>query len=193
MSVAPSNSFRRFSVAEYHRLIQLGILTDEDKLELLDGYLVLKMPRNPPHDARIQKLTRLLFALLPPGWDIRVQLAVTFGESEAEPDITLVRGTADDFESRHPGAADIGLLIEVADTSLDRDREDKGPIYADAGIETYWIVNLVDRQIEVYSSPTGPTSNPTFNSSKIYRSGDSVPFILDGKTTGLIAVHDVLP
>jgi Uma2 family endonuclease len=127
-------AFRRFSVAEYHRLIETGVLTEEDKVELLNGYVVLKMLRNPPHDSRIQKLNRLLMALLPAGWDIRMQLAVTLASSEPEPDVAVVRGSPADYEVDHPGAGDIGLLLEVADSSLTRDRDDKGPIYADAGL-----------------------------------------------------------
>jgi Uma2 family endonuclease len=186
-------AFRRFSVAEYHQLIQTRILTDEDKVELLDGYVVLKMPRNPPHDARIQKLNRLLIQHLPTGWDIRIQLAVTLAHSEPEPDVAVVRGSADDYETRHPGAGDVGLVVEIADSSLTRDRDDKGPIYADAGLPVYWIVNLVDRQVEVYTQPTGSGTAARFALRQDYRQGNAIPVVLDGAVTGHIAVQDLLP
>src|SRR6516164_9432801 len=105
--------FRRFSVAEYHRLIELGILTEDDNLELLEGYLVHKMSRNPPHDSAIQKGNRTWLRLLPAGWDVRVQSAVTLTDSEPEPAFAIVRGDASTYLARHPAAADIGLIIEV--------------------------------------------------------------------------------
>lgn len=85
------------------------------------------------------------------------------------------------------------MLVEVADSTLDSDRIDKGRIYARAGIVCYWIVNLVNQQIEVYSSPSGPTSVPTFAQLSDYRIGGRVPLQLDGKTVAALAVQDVLP
>src|SRR5438132_9738361 len=92
--------FRRFTVAEYHRLIDLGILTEDDNLELLEGYLVHKMSRNPPHDAAIQKGTKRWLRLLPPGWDLRVQSAITLAESEPEPDFAIVCGDETAYVAR---------------------------------------------------------------------------------------------
>src|SRR5262249_30603098 len=114
--------FRRFSVAEYHKLIESGILTEDDNLELLEGYLVHKMSRNPPHDATIQRLMKRLLRLLPPGWDLRVQSAVTLSESEPEPDLAVVRGDENAYIARHPAGADVGLVIEVSDSTLPADR-----------------------------------------------------------------------
>jgi Uma2 family endonuclease len=189
----PYAALRRFSVAEYERLIDIGILTDEDKVELLDGYVVLKMPRNPPHDSRIQKLNRLILALLPSGWDVRIQLAVTLATSVPEPDVAIVRGDGEDYASRHPSATDVRLVVEVAESSLDHDRGEKGPIYADAGLPTYWIVNLIDRQVEVYTGPTGSGQSAAYARRQDYRSGDSIPLALDGRIVGQLAVSDILP
>src|SRR5215471_9440217 len=116
--------FRRFSVAEYHKLIEIGILTEDDNLELLEGYLVHKMSRNPPHDAAIQKGNKKLLRLLPPGWDLRVQSAITLTDSVPEPDFAIVRGDETTYATRHPGLADIGLVIEVAESTLPGDRDD---------------------------------------------------------------------
>src|SRR5947209_10781597 len=126
--------FRRFSVTEYHRLIELGILTEDDNLELLDGYLVHKMSRNPPHDAAIQKGLKKWFRLLPPGWDLRVQSAITLAESEPEPDFAIVRGDESVYLTRHPTAADVGLVVEVSDPTLQGDSKDKVAICAAASI-----------------------------------------------------------
>lgn len=186
-------SIPRFSLSRYQRMIETGILTADDKVELLENYVVLKMPRNPPHDSTLQRLLRPLLAPLPAGWDLRIQAAVTFPESQPEPDFAIVRGTADDYATKPPGPGDIGKLIEVADSSLLRDQRDKARIYARAGIPTYWIVNLVDRRIEVHTEPSGPTGQPEYASLQIYQRGDQVPIVLDGNTVGSVAVSDLIP
>src|SRR5947199_4694152 len=98
--------FRRFTLDEYHRLIELGILTEDDNLELIEGYLVLKMARNPPHDGALHRTLKRLLKALPAGWDIRVQSAVTLTLSEPEPDLVVVRPAAEDYARPHPGRAD---------------------------------------------------------------------------------------
>lgn len=185
--------FRRFSVAEYHKLIEIGILTEDDNLELLDGYLVHKMSRNPPHDACLQLIQETLPRLLPTGWCLRMQSAITLSHSEPEPDAAVVRGNARTYAVHHPISADIGLVIEVADSTLDGDRNDKGRIYAEAGIDYYWIVNLVDRQVEVYTQPSGTTSTPAFGQRQDYRMGDDVPLLMNAANVGNIPVRDLLP
>ncbi len=185
--------FRRFSVDEYHRLIEIGLLTEDDHLELLEGYLVHKMARNPPHDGTIQKVAKQLRRALPAGWDLRVRSAATLTGSEPEPDLAVARGDENTYLTRHPGAADLGLVVEVADSTLAGDRADKGRIYARAGVVAYWIVNLSDRQVEVYDAPSGPTATPAFARRTDYRSGDDVPFVLDGVAVANLAVSDLLP
>lgn len=185
--------FRRFSVAEYHKLIEIGILTEDDNLELLDGYLVHKMSRNPPHDAALQLIQETLPRLLPAGWCLRMQSAITLSRSEPEPDAAIVRGNARTYATHHPTPADIGLVIEVADSTLDADRLDKGRIYAEAGIACYWIVNLVDRQIEIYTLPSGATAAPAFAHRQDYPMGTDVTFLLDGMVVANIPVREFLP
>ncbi len=185
--------FRRFSVPEYHKLIEIGMLTEDDNLELLEGYLVHKMSRNPPHDRVIQRSNRVFIRVLPSNWDLRIQCAITLPNSEPEPDISIVRGDDSNYEHRHPSPADIGLLIEMSDATLACDRIDKGRIYAHANIACYWIVNLVNRQIEVYTQPSGPVAAPAYAHQATYRLGDSVPLVLDGVTVATIPVNDILP
>jgi Uma2 family endonuclease len=189
----PTGPFRGLTVAEYHHLIQAGYLTDEDKVELLNGFLVRKMPRNPPHDATFLATQEALRAMVPGGWCIRGQCAITLASSEPEPDIVIARGRVKDYVTRHPGPADITLVAEVADSSLTRDRSDKGPIYAAAGLVIYWIVNIVDRQVEVYTKPAGTGATARYTGRQDYRPGDAVPFSLDGTVVGHIAVQDLLP
>jgi Uma2 family endonuclease len=185
--------FRRFTVAEYHKLIEIGVLTENDRLELLDGYLVEKMPHNPVHDGTLQKVNRRLLALLPAGWEARVQMAITLSTSEPEPDVAVVRESPDGYTTRHPGPSDFGIVIEVSNTTLDSDRDDKIPLYARDGIPVYWIVNLIDRQVEVYEQPSGASPSPTYGSLRTYKPGDAVPVVLAGTTVGSVAVADLLP
>lgn len=189
----PSLPVYRFTVDEYHRLIQTGFLTEDSNVELLEGLLVPKMSRNPPRDIALELADEAIRPRLPAGWRIRNQSAVTTTDSEPEPDLSVVRGDARSRRGRHPRASEVGLLVEVSDTTLTRDREDKGRLYARAEIGCYWIVNLIDRHIEVYSDPTGPTEAPTYRQRQVYRVGDVVPLVLDGQLVAEIPVADLLP
>jgi len=193
MTYGHDDSAARFSIARYQRMIEVGILTPDDAVELLENYVVLKMPRNPPHDSALQRMLRPLMRPLPAAWDIRVLSAIALTDSQPEPDFALVRGSAADYECRYPRAADVGLVIEVADSSLPCDQRDKTRIYARAGIPCYWIVNLVDQRIEVYSRPSGPTTVPTYQSLQIYQPGDDLPIVLDDVPVGTVPAAELLP
>src|SRR5437763_7813102 len=106
------SSIGQFAVARYQCMVETGILTAEDKVELLENYVVLKMPRNPRHDSTLQRMLRPLFGALPAGWGLRVQSAIALTDSQPEPDFALARGTAADYETHHPGPADVGLVSE---------------------------------------------------------------------------------
>ncbi len=187
------SSFRKFTLAEYHKMIETGVLSSGEPYELLEGNLVHKMSRGIPHDRAIQALTKRLVRLLPTGWDVRVQCAVTLtGGSEPEPDFALVRGDESTFASRHPGPTDVGVAIEVSDSSLAIDRDDKGSIYAANSIPVYWVVNVVDKVIEVYTQPTGTGDTAAYGQRNDYAVGTAVPVVLDGSIVGTIAVADVM-
>lgn len=186
-------SYPRLSVARYQRMIENGSITAEDKVELLENYVVLKMPGNPPHDGTIQAISKRVGRRLPAGWDYRVQLSIVLSDSQPEPDVAVVRGDEVAYVARHPTAADAGLVIEVADSSLLRDQRDKTRIYARAGIPAYWIINLVDRRIEVYTQPSGPTAVPAYGAFQTFQPGDSVPLVLDGATVGSVPAAELLP
>jgi len=186
-------SIARFSVARYQKMIETGILTSEDKVELLENYVVLRMPRNPRHDGTVLRVSKRFGKRLPSGWDLRLQSAIVLVDSQPEPDIAVVREDPADYTTRHPVPADVGMLIEVGDASLLRDQRDKTRIYARANIPVYWIINLVDRRIEVYTQPSGPTAIPAYGTFQTYQPGDTVPLALDGATVASIAVADLLP
>jgi Uma2 family endonuclease len=184
--------FRRFSVREYHKMIEIGVLTEDDNLELIEGYLVHKMSRNPPLDSTLSRLTNYFYRSIHAPCGIRCQMAITLADSEPEPDLAIVRTVDDNYESHHPTPSEIYLVIEVADSTLDSDRIDKARIYARAGIPTYWIVNLVDRRIEVYSGPSGPTAAPAYGRRTDYAIGTSVPVVFGGVEVAQLPVAQVL-
>jgi hypothetical protein len=183
----------RFSVAQYQRMAELGILGPEDKVELLEGYVVLKMARNPPHDSTIQRVQRTIYRFLPAGWDLRVQSAVTLSDSVPEPDFAIVRGDHRTYMTRHPGPADIGLIVEVANTSLDRDIEEKSEVYARSNIVAYWVIDVANSAVHVFTQPSGPTAAPEYASHVVIRPPDGVPLALDGVAVGPIPAADLLP
>jgi Uma2 family endonuclease len=174
-------------------MIESGVLDDTTKVELLEGYVVDKMPRNPPHDGTIQIVRDSLAASLPPHWTLRIQSAVTLLDSEPEPDLALVRGHSRSYLTHHPGPAEIGLLVEVAEASLDRERLEKSRIYARAAIPVYWIVNLVDRRLEVFTDPSGPEAMPRYAQQLNFGPSENVPLVLDGTTVPTMTVATLLP
>jgi Uma2 family endonuclease len=182
-----------FSVSRYQRMIEVGVLTPEDKVELLENYVVLKQARNPLHDGTSQLIGKRLPRWIPSGWDLRTQLTVVLPDSQPEPDCAVARGDERTYLTRHPLATDVGLIIEVAESSLLRDQRDKTRIYARAGIPVYWIVNLVDQRVEVYAQPSGPTDVPAYGSFQTYRPGDAVPLVLDGAVVATVPAADLLP
>ncbi|MEK6259253.1 MAG: Uma2 family endonuclease [Planctomycetota bacterium] len=195
----PTLSVWRLSVEQYHEMIRTGILHNGDPIELLEGVLVLKRDRNLPHRIAVTQLRDLLMRLVGSGWHVETQEAVTLDTSEPEPDLAVIRGTVRDYPDRHPGPNDIGLVVEVADTSLAQDRGQKKRVYARAGIVEFWIVNLIDEQIEVYFDPTGPVDpsdqaeQSDYRQRLVFTPGQSVPVTLGGGEVGLIAVSQVLP
>lgn len=193
VAAIPNDLILRLSIEQYHAIIQAGILTDDDSVELLEGWLVFKMPKNPPHRATTRLVRTALENILPPGWYVDSQEPITLFNSEPEPDIVVVRGDTRQYLDRHPGAEDIALIVEVSDTTLQRDRTIKKRIYARAGIAIYWIVNLVEEQVEVYSQPIVEVEQPDYSQRLDFGRSAVVPIIIEGREIGAIAVNSLLP
>lgn len=140
---------RQFSVAEYHRMVESGIFGSNGQVELLEGWIVNKTSQNPPHASSVGRVARRVSKLLPDNWTIGVEGPITLADSEPEPDVTLARGEEEIYDTRHPGPGDIGVLIEVGDSSVLSDRRYKGELYAKAKIPEFWLINLVERKIEI--------------------------------------------
>lgn len=182
----------QFSVDEYHRMIDAGILTAQHQVELLNGWIVDKMPQIPPHPTTVARMHRWLVCLLPTAdWVVRSQSPVTLATSEPEPDIAIARGPDTRYEARHPGPPDLRCLMEVADTSLFYDRDEKGPVYAAARIPQYWLINLSDRCVEVYRRPQAGR-HPGYRTVKVYTIADVITLELDGEKYGEIAVKQLV-
>jgi Uma2 family endonuclease len=185
----------RFSVEEYHRLGEKGFFPPGTRVELLDGWIVDMTPIGIPHRFAVEKTDDILSRILPSGWWPTTQQPIRLPSSEPQPDICVLRGTVDDYRYRHAGPADIGLIIEVADSSLLVDRNQKVPIYAAAGIPACWIINLVDREAECYSLPgTTPEKHPaTYRRREIVDARGALVLILDDREVAKIQVADLLP
>ena len=145
---------KRWTVGDYHRMLASGILTPEDRVELLDGQIVEMVPQDPPHASRIDDGGDYLKALFAGRAKVRVQLPITLAPgSEPEPDFAIVRDDETRYRTRHPYPEDVLLLIEVADSTFKRDRGSKSKIYARAEIPEYWIVNFKQRQVLAFQNP----------------------------------------
>ncbi len=149
----------RWQRTEYDRLVDLDVFRGES-IELIGGQLVVAEPQGAYHASAVSTVDYALRAALPPGWTVRLQAPVSLDdESEPEPDLVVVPGRPADYRAAHP--AHPVLAIEVAESSLAFDRAQKGSLYARAGIEDYWIVNLVDRVLELYRDP-GPDDSGAY-------------------------------
>jgi Uma2 family endonuclease len=168
-------------------MVEEGILDEDERLELLDGELVVMSPQNPRHAALAAKLQRLVAAVAPPDTHLRLHSPVAAGpDSLPEPDLALVRGQAEDYLDRHPEGGDILLVVEIAATRQAAGRL-KVRIYGRAGVPVYWLLDLSREQLEVH---TKPQPGGGYRESRIAEAGESVA--VQG-TGAELAVADLLP
>ncbi len=154
----PAFTPRRWTRAEYDRLIELGAFRDE-RIELIGGELLVAEPKGSDHASTIGHIDRLLQRIVPAGWIVRCQAPIALDdESEPEPDIAVVSGTHADYRTAHPARP--ALIIEVADSSLTFDGRHKSSLYARGGVEDYWIVSVADRSVEIHRDPVRDASAP---------------------------------
>ena len=189
------------SVDQYQHMIASGILLEGDPIELLDGLLVRKdrsargedlMTHNPRHVLLLSRLQRLLTpSCEAAGTYLRIQVPVALTNFNApEPDVAIVRGTEEDYADRHPGPADLLLVIEVADSSLSIDRTTKQRLYATAGVPRYWIVNLPESQVEVFELPDATAGKYARHTS--YPLGQTISWSISPQQCLEIPVSDLL-
>ena len=186
--VLPPFPVRRWSVQEYLRLAAEGFLDEDDNLELLEGWIVRKMTKNPRHDATVDRIGLRLAPVIPDGWYVRTQNVLTTPDSAPEPDVVIVRGQPDDYLERHPSAGDVALVIEVADSSLTRERP-KAAICARAVVPAYWVANLVESVLEIYGDP----KNGVYRSRQVLSRSETVLLTFPTGPSLSISVADLVP
>jgi Uma2 family endonuclease len=148
---------RRWTREEFYWMAEAGLFNGQ-RAELIEGEIMVLSPQNWPHASTVDQVAEALRLALPAGFWVRAQLPLSLGtSSDPEPDVSVVPGRRSDYSGHPTGAV---LIVEVSDTSLDYDRRRKASLYARAGVRDYWIVNLVDHQIEVYRDPAPDGSQP---------------------------------
>jgi len=181
---------KRITVDQYEARVASGAFTKRDRLELIEGNLVEKMTKGRRHSASSELCWRAINASLPTGWHVRIEKPVRIParDSEPEPDVSVARGSIQDYLELDPGPADVALVVEVAESTLADDRA-MAATYGGGGIPVYWIVNVAGRQLEVYANPIGGA----YPAPTILGETESVDLIIEGRVVGQIAVADVLP
>ncbi len=188
----PKERIRHFSIMEYHRMGEVGILREDERVELIDGIITKMNPIGSEHAACVKKLNRLFSVLLPGDATIGVQDPIVLDDgTEPEPDLALLKPREDAYANAHPRPADVLLVVEVADTTVEDDRTVKLPRYAAAGIPEVWLVNIPDRKIEVYQTPVGTEADAGYKIRVEYRPGEVIsPGVFPSVKVG---VADILP
>lgn len=180
----------RFSVEDYYRLADEGIIAPQQCTELIEGIVVKMTPVSIAHRYAVDALLDILPAMLKPDWYPSGQNPFQLPRSEPQPDVAILRGSFRDYHDRHPQPKDAGLVIEVAESSLDYDRQTKGFLYSMHKVPEYWIVNLVDECIEVYR-PT-PGQPDRFLPAETFATGTEVPVLIAGRNYGSVRVADLI-
>ncbi|BAY39777.1 hypothetical protein NIES2111_41540 [Nostoc sp. NIES-2111] len=184
---------KRFTIDEYHQLIELGFLKEGDRIELIRGELIQMVAKGTPHTVCGSILCRQLDRLLGDRVAIRGQDPITLpNQSEPEPDVVIARGRDEDYLAHHPYPEDIFLVVEIADSTLNYDQTTKLEVYAEAGISHYWIVNLNAAQLDCYTQPYQNAQGKfSYLSKQIYLADESVT--IPGFTDVLLDLKRVFP
>ena len=184
----------RVTTERYLKMVRLGIFGRGDRVFLWHGRLVEQMTKGRPHSYAALKLNKLLDGIVPAEWHVELEQPMDLGDdSLPEPDLMVLRGPLEHYETRIPTPRDVTLIIEVADSSV---AEDRGPVlldYALAQIPIYWLVNIPKRRVEVYEQPTNRADGPCYAIRLDYGPGQAVPVVLQGDRVGLIAVDEIFP
>jgi Uma2 family endonuclease len=194
-AMSPIDLLRRFSVEEFYRLGELGIIRPEERVELLEGIITMVPPIGEPHATSCDLIYRTFLKILPPGLDVSNGREVKFVDSVPIPDGLVLRGSVRDFAVKKAHANDIALVVEVADSPLVKDRGLMQRIYATSGIPEYWIVNLPERKLEVYRRPAPATGEQSakYENIEVFSPEQSIDVVVDGTKVGSITVSEILP
>ena len=182
----------KITVDDYRRQMALGKMS-QGNAELLEGVVVSKARRSLRHEGALEKIQEVVGKLLPEGWHLRIMQPLVTADSLPEPDAAVASNTLDDYATCPPRPDQVPLVIEAAEGSLVSDRRLKGRIYARAGIINYWVLNLIDSQLEVFTNPSGPVAMPGYREQRIFRLEDKISLVIGLDDLGTIRVADIIP
>ena len=193
---APEGVPYPLSAADYFRMVDADIIPADRRVGLWKGMLYEKMAKKLPHAGASSKVPLAFWRVLPEGWCVWPDNPILLDDFSAPlPDVAIVRGGPDDYTGRGsvPKAGEIGLVVELSDSSLRKDRTRTLEVYAAAGLPYYWVVNLVDRRVEVYSGPKVEGGIASYAAAETFGAGRDVPVVLDGREAARVPVVDLLP
>ena len=192
-SAANTEAKVHLTVRQFEQILDTGMFEGRH-VELLGGEL-FEVTKNPPHDFAVLALAKKLEKLVPEEhWTIREEKAIELAPFwRPEPDVAVARGSYLNYQTRRPGPSDIDLVIEVTETSQDTDRGRKYHGYAASGLPVYWIVDLVNRVVEVHSKPIGSGDEACYDAAEVFDETREIALVLSGQEYGRIAVKDILP
>ena len=179
------------TVRQYLRMVELDILGDNDRVELLEGLLVPKKLPTPPQSSITSHLNSVLWKILPDQWQVRCKSAITTIDSVPEPDVSVIVDNEREYAKRHPKASETALAIEVSDVTLTIDQIVKRRVYARAKITVFWLVNLPNFRLEVCTEPTGGKS-ADYRRCETFKCGDRVSVPIAGAKRKTLLVSEIL-
>jgi Uma2 family endonuclease len=184
----------RLTVRQFLAMIDAGIFPHDAHVELLGGVLIQMMTRGDPHDYTLGAIGEELRRLTPEGWIRREDKSLQLGpRSRPQPDVAIVRGPLQQYRKRTPHARETALVVEVSESSYNYDRGEKWRAYAAARIPVYWIVNLGQSRVEVYTDPAGRGTKASYRQADTFAADAEVPVVVEGREVGRFAVKDILP
>jgi Uma2 family endonuclease len=188
----PDLRLHRLTVGQYLAMNEVGILSEDDRVELIEGVMVEKMPGNAAHATTQHLILYWLMRYLDPQRaTARMEQPILLANSVPLPDVCVLHGEVRRYAVRQPEAEDVVLVIEVSDSTLNSDRAVKRRVYAGAGIAQMWIVNLIDRQIEVYTDPDRAAG--VYRAEAVHPADGTITLTLDGAAIASCQVADLLP
>ena len=190
----PEGVLYRLSADEYFRMVESDIIPPDRRVGLWEGQLYEKMAKKLPHSTSHELILFALIRVVPGGWWVATERPILVDDFTAPlPDVSVIRGHANDYYRRGsvPKVGEIGLVVEVADSSLRKNLTETLRTYARAGLPVYWVVNLVARRVEVYSDPQAGDGG--YAKAEAFAAGDAVPLVLDGREVARIPARDLLP
>ena len=184
----------RLTVEQFLAMIDAGIFPQDAHVELLGGMLVQMMTKGDPHDYTLGVVAEELRRLTPEGWILREDKSLRLGlRARPEPDVAIVRDLGKQYSKRTPHAKETALVVELAQSTYAYDRGEKWRAYAAARVPIYWIVNISECRIEVYTDPTGRGKKAAYREMAVFGAEAEVPVVVDGQEVGRLAVKEILP